>query len=84
MPSIDGSPIQIIAALMIHNEVVAEGRAASGKNAKVKASSNALGLLKGLAPYEYRMQYHCDCNTKAEVDGNASDVGAVDIVESAI
>ncbi|KAI9723933.1 MAG: hypothetical protein M1812_000651 [Candelaria pacifica] len=83
MPSIDGSPIQVIAALMIHNEVVAEGRAASGKNAKVKASSNALEKLKGLAPYEYRMQYRCDCSSKA-VDENLARVEVGELAESAI
>ena len=55
-----GSPTSI-AALMIHDEIVAEGQASSGKNAKVKASSNALKKLQGLAPFEYRVQYHCDC-----------------------
>ncbi|KAI9705415.1 MAG: Dicer-like protein 1 [Candelina mexicana] len=83
MPSIDGSPTQVIAALMIHNEVIGEGRAASGKNAKVKASSSALEKLKGLAPYEYRMQYHCDCSTKAH-DANVAKMDMADLAESAI
>lgn len=68
LPSIDGSPIRVVAAVMIHNEIMAEGTASSGKYAKVKASSNALGLLKGLAPFEFRMQYRCDCTKGVQED----------------
>ncbi|KAI9877073.1 MAG: Dicer-like protein 1 [Pleopsidium flavum] len=66
LPSIDGSPIRVIAAVMIHDDIVAEGTASSGRYAKLKASSNALELLKGMAPFEYRMQYHCDCSDGKE------------------
>ena len=68
LPTIDGSPIRVIAAVMIHNEIVAEGTASSGKYAKVKASSNALEQLKGLAPFEFRMQYRCNCTKGAQED----------------
>ena len=56
-----GGPTTSVAVVMIHDDIVAEGQASAGKNAKVKASSNALKLLQGLAPFEYRIQYHCDC-----------------------
>ena len=55
-----------IAAVMIHDEIVAEGTASSGKNAKVKASSQALKLLQKLAPFEYRHTYGCDCEGKEQ------------------
>lgn len=55
-----------IAAIMIHDEVVAEGTASSGKNAKVKASSQALKLLQNLAPFEYRHSYGCNCEGKEQ------------------
>lgn len=55
-----------IAAVMIHDEIVAEGTASSGKNAKVKASSQALKLLQNLAPFEYRHTYGCDCEGKEQ------------------
>lgn len=70
LPSIDGSPIRVIAAVMIHDDIVAEGTASSGRYAKLKASSNALDALKGVAPFEYRMRYQCDCS-----EGNANGNG---------
>ena len=78
LPSFDGSPTRIIAGVMIHDRVVADATASSSKYAKLRASSNALELLSGLVPFEYRMQYHCDCS-----DGKvAEDVrsGALDQV----
>ena len=55
-----------IAAVMIHDEIVAEGTASSGKNAKVKASSQALKLIQKLAPFEYRHTYGCNCEGKEQ------------------
>ncbi|KAH0547715.1 hypothetical protein FGG08_000205 [Glutinoglossum americanum] len=74
MPSIDGgtTPSQVIAAVMVHDEVIAEGRASSGRYAKVRASANALELLKGLAPFEYRKQFGCDCREGEEVVAEAA------------
>ncbi|MCJ1399859.1 Dicer-like protein 1 [Xylographa trunciseda] len=66
---IEGTPIRVIAVVMIHNEIIAEGIAASGKYAKLKASSKALEMLTGLAPFEYRIQYRCDCSDKKTEDG---------------
>lgn len=55
-----------LAVVMIHDTVVAEGQASSGRYAKIRASANALAVLKGLAPFEYRSQYRCDCEGGAE------------------
>ncbi len=54
---------------MIHEQIIAEGTAASSKYAKLKASQYALDLLTGLAPFEYRMQYRCDCSQEKTDDG---------------
>lgn len=84
IPSVvPGGPVTSIAALMIHDEIVAEGQASSGKNAKVKASSNALKLLSGLAPFEYRMQYRCNCDGQ-EKQWVGKDGGGLGLVGSAI
>ena len=67
LPScIPGAPSQAIAVVMIHTQIVAEGQSSSGKNAKVKASKNAISALKGLAPFEFRLQYRCDCENAAD------------------
>ena len=78
LPSVDGSLTRSVAVVMIHDEIVSEGTASSGKNAKVKASSNALELLKGLPPFEYRSKYHCDCLAERsnEGEGNSHDIGS--------
>lgn len=73
-----GEPTSI-AAVMIHNEFIAEGAASSSKNAKVKASSHALKMLQYLAPFEYRMQYNCNCegDEKQWVGKDGDGVGMV-------
>lgn len=62
LPSLDGSPPRNVAVVMIHDEIVADGEASSGKNAKVKASQAALEQLGNIAPFEFRMQYRCNCH----------------------
>ena len=73
LPSIiESAPVRIISVVMVHDQIIAEGIATSSKYAKLKASSHALEMLTGLAPFEYRLQYHCDCcDSKAE-DGSAT------------
>lgn len=84
VPSIvPGGPVTSIAALMVHDEIVAEGQASSGKNAKIKASSNAVKLLQGLAPFEYRTRYNCDCDGQVK-DWVGKDGDGVGMVGNAI
>ena len=60
-PVDDGTPVRVVAVVMVHGQIIAEGEASSGKYAKLKAAKDALDLLQGLAPFEYRGQYGCDC-----------------------
>jgi len=63
IPDIDGSPLEVVSAILIHEKIVADGSASSGKNAKVKAAARALEKLDGLAPYEFRRRYGCNCES---------------------
>ena len=70
LPSIiEGAPVRVIAVVMIHDQIIAEGTASSSKYAKLKASSNALAMLEGFAPFEYRIQYRCNCKEEKGEDG---------------
>ena len=70
LPTIlEGAPVRVIAVVMVHDEIITEGIAASSKYAKLKASSKALEMLTGLAPFEYRIQYRCDCCDKKTEGG---------------
>lgn len=66
LPALDGSPVRVLAGVLIHDDIVAEGTASSGRYAKLKASSNALELLRGLAPFEFRARFGCDCSVRQE------------------
>ena len=79
LPSIDGSPTRIVAGVMIHDRVIADGTASSSKYAKLKASSNALESLSGLAPSEFRAHYRCDCS-----DGKALEEVRTQPLEEAV
>lgn len=76
LPSIDGSPPRNVAAVIIHNKVVAEGSASSGKNAKVKAALKANAMLDNIGKEQYQRDYGCDCETgkKNEQNGNTGDL----------
>ena len=55
--------MSVLAAVIVHEVVIAEGTASSGRYAKVKASEKALTALENMAPSEFREKYHCDCRT---------------------
>lgn len=46
---------------MIHNEIIAEGRANSVRQARARASEVAVQLLTGLTTSEFRSRWGCDC-----------------------
>ncbi|KAL9090003.1 MAG: hypothetical protein Q9165_005532 [Trypethelium subeluteriae] len=62
MPSEETRTPTCIAGVMIHENVIGKGTAASGKNAKVKASKDALAKTEGLARFEFRQKFKCDCS----------------------
>ncbi|OAX85561.1 hypothetical protein ACJ72_00055 [Emergomyces africanus] len=58
---VDGTEPQAFAALIVHDEFVAEGIASSIRYAKTAASKAAVAKLEGLAPFKFREIYGCNC-----------------------
>lgn len=67
----------IIAVVMIHDEIITNATASSGKNAKVKASEKAIRLLDGLLPFEFRRRFGCNCEGIVEDGAGAAGRGVV-------
>lgn len=51
----------MLAAVIIHDTVIAEGVASSGRYAKVKASEKALVALENIGEVEFRQKFKCNC-----------------------
>ncbi|KAM5473717.1 Dicer-like protein 1 [Microsporum ferrugineum] len=66
IPCVDGITIRALAAVCVHNDIVAEGVATSPRHAKLKASQNALQVLEQMSTAEFRATYKCDCREKQE------------------
>lgn len=67
----DSTSGDVIAGLMIHEypEAIGAWRAKSGRYAKTKAAISAAEELSGIAPFEFRARYGCDCHLKRSKDG---------------
>ncbi|KAE8352631.1 ATP-dependent helicase dcl1 [Aspergillus coremiiformis] len=61
IPAVDGATVSILAAVIVHDVVIAEGSASSGRYAKVKASEKALTVLENITVSDFSEKYHCDC-----------------------
>jgi len=57
-----GAKVKIMAALVVYDKIVCHGVAASGRYAKLSSSKDALSVLQGLAPFEFRAKYDCACS----------------------
>lgn len=64
-----GAKVKVMSALVVHEKVVCHSIAASGRYAKLAASKNALSVLQGLAPFEFRSKYNCNCSRPEENNG---------------
>ncbi|KAL4802295.1 hypothetical protein BDV18DRAFT_164119 [Aspergillus unguis] len=61
IPGVDGEPPRVLAAVIIHDSVIAEGVASSSRYAKVKASEKALVALEDIGEVEFREKFKCNC-----------------------
>ncbi|KAK4982257.1 Dicer-like protein 1 [Elasticomyces elasticus] len=83
IPALDGTPVQVVAAIMIHNGIVTSARGPSGRFAKVRAATSALDEVQSLAPFEYRAKYGCDCHLRRG-SRDASAIGKGESLDTAI
>ncbi|KAE8376362.1 ATP-dependent helicase dcl1 [Aspergillus bertholletiae] len=73
IPTGDGGAVSVLAAVIVHQAVIAEGTASSSRYAKMKASEKAMAVLENMASSEFREKYHCDCRTAN--DSQPMDIG---------
>ncbi|KAL2783565.1 hypothetical protein BJX66DRAFT_349313 [Aspergillus keveii] len=66
IPAVDGELPRVLAAVMIHDTVIAEGLASSGRYAKIKASEKALAILGDIGQAEFRDKFNCNCREKED------------------
>ncbi|KAL3472099.1 hypothetical protein BJX99DRAFT_266234 [Aspergillus californicus] len=66
IPAVDGEPPRVLAAVLIHDTVIAEGMASSGRYAKIKASEKALDELESVGLTEFRERFKCNCREADE------------------
>ncbi|KAF9629681.1 Ribonuclease III [Lasiodiplodia theobromae] len=77
-----GAPVRCIAGVMVHNRIIAEGMASSGKNAKAKAAKFALDDLETMPLFQFKEMYGCDCDEQSdEEECGDDDDDAGDLVE---
>ncbi|KUL90852.1 hypothetical protein ZTR_00903 [Talaromyces verruculosus] len=62
IPSVDGAPTVVLAAVLVHDADLAQATASSGRYAKIKASEVGLKNLDGLSVDEFRKKYRCKCS----------------------
>ncbi|KAG2025570.1 hypothetical protein GB937_002826 [Aspergillus fischeri] len=74
LPTIDGAPAGVLAAVIVHGNVISEARSSSSRYAKVKASEKALAVLDGLLPFEFCQKYHCGCK-ETQNSSSAVEIG---------
>jgi endoribonuclease Dicer len=74
---IPGKGKAVAAMVLIHDKVHFHSMGQSGRYARVRASEAALQKLDGLAPFEFRARYRCDCTQEGSDDGVSVDKEAM-------
>ena len=73
IPNIDGSKPQVMAVVMVHDQIVVDYTCESSRYAKVGAAKRALEILKGLPLPEFRAKFGCHCRVNEEGIGPAEE-----------
>lgn len=61
---------KVVAVVMIHDEILADAEASSGKNARVRASEKAVKLLEGMSVADFRKRFKCSCGRAVAETGD--------------
>ncbi|KAK5121719.1 hypothetical protein LTR85_004594 [Meristemomyces frigidus] len=70
LPSIDSTERKdVVAAVMVHDEIVAHSKGKSGRYARSRVAHDALKAVEGLAPFEFRARFGCNCQLRADKHG---------------
>jgi endoribonuclease Dicer len=77
MPADNANPAMAIAGLLVHDQMIAEGRTASARYAKVKCAAAAVEKLGGLTAAEFKKRYGCDCMAAAKKTKIEDAIGVV-------
>ncbi|KAI7659135.1 hypothetical protein KC322_g17690 [Hortaea werneckii] len=65
LPNVEGTERKdVVAAVMVHDEIVAFSQGKSGRYARLRAAQQALEQIEGLAPGDFRRRFACDCYLK--------------------
>ncbi|KAF2772908.1 dsRNA-specific nuclease [Teratosphaeria nubilosa] len=73
LPSVDATDrSDVVAVVMIHDEIVAHTKGKSGRYARVRVAQQALERVGGLAPFEFRSRFRCHCSVKEREELKAS------------
>ncbi|KAI7089846.1 dicer-like protein 1 [Hortaea werneckii] len=63
LPNVEGTERKdVVAAVMVHDEIVASSQGKSGRYARLRAAHQALEQIEGLAPGDFRKRFGCDCS----------------------
>ena len=74
---IPGKGKAVAAMVLIHDKVHFHSMGQSGRYARIRVSETALQQLDGLAPFEFRARYRCDCAVEEAVDEAGVDKEAI-------
>lgn len=56
----------VVAVVMIHDKIIASTKGKSGRYARTRVASQAIEVIEGLAPFEFRSKFGCSCHLKGE------------------
>lgn len=65
LPNVEGTERKdVVAAVMVHDDIVASSQGNSGRYTRLRAAQQALEQIEGLAPGDFRARFGCNCYLK--------------------